>query len=190
MATETGGFAVTGSPENVQRAFERVRNETSNYYMLGYYAPNDARDGKFRKIEVRVKRPGLRVEARKGYTAPKGNAPARRAVETKEGTSPGGPRGAGQRAPGERPHAAGDGRAVQGIRRQRVGAGASSRRRGRDLKFSPKGDRFEDSVELSAVAVDKVGKTRGGERMQHRHAALREDARLRRAGRRLCSRCA
>jgi VWFA-related protein len=61
LASETGGFAVTGSPKALQNAFERVRNETSNYYIIGYYPSNDARDGKFRKIEVRVKRPGLRV---------------------------------------------------------------------------------------------------------------------------------
>ena len=36
---------------------------------------------------------------------------------------------------------------------------------GRQLGFTPKGDRFEDSVELSVVAVDRLGKTRGGERL-------------------------
>ena len=37
---------------------------------------------------------------------------------------------------------------------------------GREMTFSPKGDRFEDSVELAAVAVDSQGKTRGGERLR------------------------
>ncbi len=34
--------------------------------MLGYYPPNHPRDGRFHKIEVRVKRPGLRVLGAKG----------------------------------------------------------------------------------------------------------------------------
>jgi len=165
MATETGGFAVTGSPENVQKAFERVRVENSNYYMLGYYSSNDARDGTFRKIEVRVRRPGLRVEARKGYTAPKGSAPERRVVETKEGTSP------------ELREALAAVLPVSGLTLQAtaapfkgVGSDASVmvlvQLSGTDLKFTEKGGRFEDSVELAAVAMDAQGKTRGGERLQ------------------------
>ncbi|RPJ64244.1 MAG: VWA domain-containing protein [Acidobacteria bacterium] len=165
MAAETGGFAVTGSPENVRKAFERVRIENSNYYMLGYYASNDARDGKFRKIEVRVKRPGLRVEARKGYTAPKGNAPAPRAVDAKEGTSP------------ELREALGSVLPVSGLTLRATaapfkGAGDNAsvmvlvQLSGRELEFGRKGDRFEDTVELAAVALDGQGKTRGGERLE------------------------
>ena len=37
--------------------------------MLGYQPVNTAFDGKYRKIEIRVKRPGLRVRARQGYLA-------------------------------------------------------------------------------------------------------------------------
>jgi hypothetical protein len=39
--------------------------------MLGYRPPTHPRDGKFHKIEVRIKRPGLRVTARKGYASPR-----------------------------------------------------------------------------------------------------------------------
>ena len=46
--------------------------------MLGYYPPTHPRDGRFHKIEVRVKRPGLRVEARKGYASPRGRTPEER----------------------------------------------------------------------------------------------------------------
>jgi hypothetical protein len=40
--------------------------------VLGYYPPTHPRNGRFHKIEVRTKRPGLRVAARKGYGSPRG----------------------------------------------------------------------------------------------------------------------
>ena len=53
-------------------AFARVQNDLAAYYLLGYSSTNTARDGKFRRISVRVNRPelkSLRVEARPGYYA-------------------------------------------------------------------------------------------------------------------------
>jgi VWFA-related protein len=75
LSEETGGFAAVNR-NDFDGAFERVVTENSTYYMLGYYPANDRRDGRFRKIEVRVKRPGLQVRSRKGYVAPRGRAPA------------------------------------------------------------------------------------------------------------------
>ena len=43
-------------------------------YTLGYYPSNAARDGKFRKIKVETANHDLKVLARKGYYAPKGDA--------------------------------------------------------------------------------------------------------------------
>ena len=39
------------------------------YYLLGYHSSDPKQDGRFRKIEVRVNRPSIRVRARSGYTA-------------------------------------------------------------------------------------------------------------------------
>jgi VWFA-related protein len=70
LAEETGGYAAVNS-NNVTTALDRIVRLNSTYYVLGYY-PKDARhDGRFHKIEVRAKRPGLRVSARKGYVSPK-----------------------------------------------------------------------------------------------------------------------
>jgi VWFA-related protein len=75
LADETGGFAAVNS-NDFSRAFQRLVSDNSSYYVLGYYPTNDKRDGRFRKIEVRVNRPGLTVRARKGYAAPRGNTKA------------------------------------------------------------------------------------------------------------------
>ena len=71
LADETGGFAAVNR-NDFDGAFERIVADNSSYYVLGYYSTNDRRDGRFRKIEVRVKRPGLRVRSRNGYVAPRG----------------------------------------------------------------------------------------------------------------------
>ena len=87
MSDETGGFAVVNRNDFVN-AFQRIVDDNSSYYMLGYYSSNDRRDGRFRKIEVRLKnRPGLVVRARKGYAAPRGRAPETKAA-VKDGPSP------------------------------------------------------------------------------------------------------
>lgn len=67
MATETGGFAAV-NVNNLDKSFERIVRENSAYYILGY-ASTAKTDGGYRKLEVRVKRPGLQVRARNGYTS-------------------------------------------------------------------------------------------------------------------------
>jgi VWFA-related protein len=75
LADQTGGFAAVNR-NNVDQAFDRIVADNSSYYVLGYVPANDRRDGRFRKIEVRVMRPGLTVRARRGYVAPRGRATA------------------------------------------------------------------------------------------------------------------
>ena len=71
LSSETGGFAVVNR-NDMATAFERVVADNSAYYLLGYYSSNERRDGRFRKIEVKVARPGLTVRSRKGYVAARG----------------------------------------------------------------------------------------------------------------------
>ncbi|MEO5742900.1 MAG: VWA domain-containing protein, partial [Vicinamibacterales bacterium] len=90
LAEQTGGIASVNT-NSVTTAFNRIVEANSRYYVLGYYPPTHARDGRFHKIEVRTKRQGLRVAARKGYGAPRGRTAeerkrddeARRAREAK-----------------------------------------------------------------------------------------------------------
>ena len=68
LAADTGGRAFTDS-NDFGEAFARVQVDMSAYYLLGYSTTNPEKDGRFRRIEVRVKRNGYKVEARSGYYA-------------------------------------------------------------------------------------------------------------------------
>ncbi len=71
LCRQTGGrvFMVTSLPE-LTTGFAQLEAELRAQYVLSYYSSNEARDGRFRRIEVRVKRPGVTVRARSGYYAP------------------------------------------------------------------------------------------------------------------------
>ena len=58
-------------------AFESIAHELASTYSLGYYSTNPKRDGKFRTVEVKVRRPGLVVRTKKGYVAPKETKPSK-----------------------------------------------------------------------------------------------------------------
>jgi VWFA-related protein len=65
LAEETGGFAVT-SNNDLHAGLVRAANESAAYYLLGYQPTRPASE-KWRKLQVRVSRPGLKVRARQGY---------------------------------------------------------------------------------------------------------------------------
>ena len=81
LADATGGFAAVNR-NDLNGAFDRIVTENSSYYMLGFYSTNDRRNGRFRKLEVRVSRPGLRVRNRAGYYEARGRAPNQPAAST------------------------------------------------------------------------------------------------------------
>jgi len=70
MAEDTGGRAFFDS-NGFGAVFDRVVRDTSAYYVLGYSSTNNARDGRFRRITVRVKRSEVKLEYRSGYYAPR-----------------------------------------------------------------------------------------------------------------------
>jgi VWFA-related protein len=69
LAGDTGGRAFLDS-NDFNRVFTGVQQDTSLYYLLGYHSTNPARDGRFRRITVKVNRPGLKIDFRRGYYAP------------------------------------------------------------------------------------------------------------------------
>jgi VWFA-related protein len=71
LAEQTGGIASVNT-NSLTTTFDRIVHANSRYYVLGYYPPTHPRNGRFHKIEVRTRQPGLRVAARKGYGSPRG----------------------------------------------------------------------------------------------------------------------
>jgi VWFA-related protein len=69
LASDTGGKAFLDSNDFGQ-VFKGVQQDTSSYYLLGYHSTNAARDGRYRRIVVKVKLPGVKVDYRRGYYAP------------------------------------------------------------------------------------------------------------------------
>ena len=106
LAENTDGIAVLNI-NDLDKGFDRISNDMSSYYLLGYYASNTTPDGRFRSITVRVKQPGIQVRARKGYRAPSENDIRPPAAIT-SGAAGGAKSGTGQRSsnsPGfVRPH--------------------------------------------------------------------------------------
>jgi VWFA-related protein len=70
LSQDTGGRTFYDL-NDLGEAFEQIQAENSSYYLLGYSPKNTTSDGKFRRIRVQVDRPGVKLEARPGYFAPK-----------------------------------------------------------------------------------------------------------------------
>lgn len=69
IAQDTGGFTVRNT-NDLALGLKQIADETRAYYLIGYNPTNTDRDGKFRKIKVKVTRKDTKVRARKGYYAP------------------------------------------------------------------------------------------------------------------------
>ena len=79
LASDSGGFTV-GNTNDLTSGFKRIADETRVYYLVGYNPTNAARDGTFRRIQVKLRgAKGLQVRARKGYYAASDKEPARAA---------------------------------------------------------------------------------------------------------------
>lgn len=161
LADETGGFAAVNS-NDFASAFRRLVADNSSYYVLGYYPINEKRDGRFRKIEVKVNRPGLTVRARKGYAAARGNVkapaapgPNQASAELREAMSSPLPVAdlpmmvTATAFKGPAPNAAVVVSALVG---------------GRDLPLAEKDGTFNNELEIAMTAINQAGKVFNGER--------------------------
>lgn len=74
ISESTGGRAVFPKRgKDLEQAFIQLEQDLRQQYLLAYTPKNEASDGSFRKIEIRVaNRKDLKLQHRKGYFAPKG----------------------------------------------------------------------------------------------------------------------
>ncbi len=155
FSEETGGFAAIDY-NDYSPQFDRILDENSQYYELGYQPSRPGRDGEFKRLRVRVTRPGLQrsvVTARAGYTVssprppepgPAGVGPVLAKTITSSLPSAGLPlrvqavprRGANNR----------------GLVHVIVEAG------GQNLEFAEKDGRFTERVEFSLLTADRLAR--------------------------------
>jgi VWFA-related protein len=161
LAEETGGFAALHR-NDYRATFAKIISDNSSYYVLGYYSNDTRRDGRFRPVTVRVRKPGLQVRARKGYIPPRPrpaaspkDASAGTSAELREAfTSPLPVTGLGLTA------SAAPFRGARGT----AAVSVTLEIEGSRFKFSEKDGRIFDEVEVSMLAIDADGKGRDGGR--------------------------
>lgn len=75
LSESTGGFAVVND-NSYDDALKRIDAETSDYYVLGYYASNPDPNHRNRQVEVKTTRPGIEVWSRGWYRTRSSQKPA------------------------------------------------------------------------------------------------------------------
>ena len=72
FAERTGGrFVATPGGQQLRDTFAGIAEELGHQYTIAFRPANKNRDGKWRKLEVKLSREDLEVRTRKGYRAPK-----------------------------------------------------------------------------------------------------------------------
>jgi VWFA-related protein len=66
LAEQTGGIAVVNQ-NDFDKALKRIDNETSDYYVVGYYSSNPDPTKRRRRIEIKLKRPDTNLRYRTEY---------------------------------------------------------------------------------------------------------------------------
>ncbi|HSY00746.1 MAG TPA: VWA domain-containing protein [Acidobacteriaceae bacterium] len=69
LSNDTGGKAFFDS-NDFSPAFDRIQRDTSAYYVIGYHSTDVRRDGRYRRLSVKVNRGDVKLEYRPGYYAP------------------------------------------------------------------------------------------------------------------------
>jgi hypothetical protein len=190
LAESTGGFAAVDR-NDLRGAFDRMVSESSDYYIIGYSPLRPPKPGEFRKISVRVMRPGVSVIARKGYTIPSADSAATPSPDTTfDLPAPGSPRGRSRATPAMSPPATEPAAVPKGLSAplaallasplpaagltMRVHAAAFRGNRdkadvqlvievlGSALAFAPKSGRYEERIELALITIDDRGHAANG----------------------------
>ncbi|HEX9190022.1 MAG TPA: VWA domain-containing protein, partial [Vicinamibacteria bacterium] len=174
LAEDTGGFLVRDA-NDLSRGLGRVLRDNEAYYLLAYEPANAARDGRFRRIQVRLRgRPGLRVRTRSGYFAPDD-----RRAEAEESPEARREREIGQALSSLFP--------LEGVPMRMSAdfidlppAGPQAVVRARldvsGVPFSPSGDRFSADLEIAGAVYDEAGRAVGEVKGERARLDLTEDS--------------
>jgi Ca-activated chloride channel family protein len=75
LAQESGGqvFKPQASRE-LAAVYQSILDELGTQYVLGYLPASTARDGRYHRLQIEAKRPGLKLRYRPGYSLPKDEA--------------------------------------------------------------------------------------------------------------------
>ncbi len=68
LAADTGGIAILNR-NNFDEGLDKILNANEGYYLLAYTPQDTKFDGKFRKVDIKVKGDGLKVYSRRSYLA-------------------------------------------------------------------------------------------------------------------------
>ena len=70
LAEETGGRVMHVDRKNsLEEIFKQIQEEMRSQYSIGYTPANGAKDGSFRKLDIKLKDASLKPQARRGYYA-------------------------------------------------------------------------------------------------------------------------
>jgi VWFA-related protein len=69
LSSDTGGKAFFDS-NDFSPAFQRIQQDTSAYYVIGFRSTDTVRDGRYRRLTIKINRPNVKIEYRPGYYAP------------------------------------------------------------------------------------------------------------------------
>lgn len=163
LAAESGGFAVANNAD-YRDAFDRIVQENSVYYLLGYYPTSTRRVGRFYKTEIKMKRQGLQVRARRGYMLPKPKAVNdQRTARAGNSTSQELRQALDSPVPLD-----GLGLSVSAVAFSGSGSQSSVAAilqiHPAGLVFTERDGRFSNALEISYLAIDTSGRTRAAQR--------------------------
>lgn len=69
ISADTGGMAFNASRDNPKEAFTAISEELHSLYEFGFHSTTPSQDGRFRRLEIRMKQPSLKARAKSGYYA-------------------------------------------------------------------------------------------------------------------------
>jgi Ca-activated chloride channel family protein len=74
LSTETGGRAYFPTDaRDLQKIYQSIWDELASQYAIAYSPGNPKRDGAWRRIQVRIVKPGLTARTKQGYYGPTGS---------------------------------------------------------------------------------------------------------------------